>query len=56
MQTTLTLLKVEWVPNSQVLLAVTTSKFVKVYDLSRDVISPLHNWTANKASLSALLG
>ncbi|XP_051119264.1 auxin transport protein BIG [Andrographis paniculata] len=34
--------RVEWVPGSQVQLMVVTNKFVKIYDLSQDNISPLH--------------
>ncbi|EEE69254.1 hypothetical protein OsJ_28507 [Oryza sativa Japonica Group] len=36
---------VEWVPGSQVQLMVVTNKFVKIYDLSQDNISPLHYFT-----------
>ncbi|EPS73190.1 hypothetical protein M569_01564, partial [Genlisea aurea] len=34
--------QVSWVPGSQVHLMVVTNKFVKIYDLSQDNISPLH--------------
>ncbi|XP_057769810.1 auxin transport protein BIG [Salvia miltiorrhiza] len=34
--------RVEWVPNSQVQLMVVTNRFVKIYDLSQDNISPVH--------------
>ncbi|KAI3784947.1 hypothetical protein L1987_44055 [Smallanthus sonchifolius] len=34
--------RVEWVPGSQVQLMVVTNKFVKIYDLSQDNISPMH--------------
>ncbi|KAI3768455.1 hypothetical protein L2E82_19139 [Cichorium intybus] len=34
--------RVEWVPGSQVQLMVVTNKFVKIYDLSQDNISPVH--------------
>ncbi|KAL7101089.1 hypothetical protein ACP275_08G035100 [Erythranthe tilingii] len=34
--------RVEWVPGSQVQLMVVTNRFVKIYDLSQDNISPLH--------------
>ncbi|XP_023737665.1 auxin transport protein BIG [Lactuca sativa] len=34
--------RVEWVPGSQVQLMVVTNKFVKIYDLSQDNISPIH--------------
>uniref|UniRef100_A0A0D9XBJ0 Auxin transport protein BIG n=1 Tax=Leersia perrieri TaxID=77586 RepID=A0A0D9XBJ0_9ORYZ len=37
--------RVEWVPGSQVQLMVVTNKFVKIYDLSQDNISPLHYFT-----------
>eukprot|EP00741_Cyanophora_paradoxa_P010481 tig00000158_g10134.t1 len=37
--------QVHWVPQSQVHLAVVTNRFVKVYDLSRDAISPALNYT-----------
>ncbi|XP_060191553.1 auxin transport protein BIG isoform X1 [Lycium barbarum] len=33
---------VDWVPGSQVQLMVVTNKFVKIYDLSLDHISPVH--------------
>jgi len=39
------ILKVEWLPGSQVKLAVITNCFVKVYDLSKDVVCPIHNFT-----------
>ncbi|KAL0350753.1 UNVERIFIED_CONTAM: Auxin transport protein BIG [Sesamum radiatum] len=34
--------RVEWVPGSQVQLMVVTNRFVKIYDLSQDNISPVH--------------
>ncbi|KAJ1697807.1 hypothetical protein LUZ63_006319 [Rhynchospora breviuscula] len=37
--------KVEWVPGSQVQLMVASNKFVKIYDLSLDNISPVHYFT-----------
>ncbi|XP_021739381.1 auxin transport protein BIG-like [Chenopodium quinoa] len=37
--------RVEWVPGSQVQLMVVTNRFVKIYDLSQDNISPLHYFT-----------
>jgi len=37
--------RVEWVPGSQVQLMVVTNKFVKIYDLSLDNISPVHYFT-----------
>ncbi|PON82110.1 E3 ubiquitin ligase, UBR [Trema orientale] len=37
--------RVDWVPGSQVQLMVVTNKFVKVYDLSQDNISPVHYFT-----------
>jgi E3 ubiquitin-protein ligase UBR4 len=37
--------KVEWVPGSQVQLMVASNKFVKIYDLSQDNISPVHYFT-----------
>ncbi|KAK4765976.1 hypothetical protein SAY87_007618 [Trapa incisa] len=36
---------VDWVPGSQVQLLVVTNKFVKIYDLSQDNISPLRYFT-----------
>ncbi len=36
------ILKVMWIPNSQVLLVVVCMQFVRVYDLSRDVRTPIH--------------
>ncbi|PHT91655.1 Auxin transport protein BIG [Capsicum annuum] len=37
--------RVDWVPGSQVQLMVVTNKFVKIYDLSLDNISPVHYFT-----------
>ncbi|KAF6169153.1 hypothetical protein GIB67_038650 [Kingdonia uniflora] len=37
--------RVDWVPGSQVQLMVVTNMFVKIYDLSRDNISPIHYFT-----------
>lgn len=37
--------KVEWVPGSQVQFMVASNKFVKIYDLSQDNISPVHYFT-----------
>ncbi|KAL5582074.1 hypothetical protein UlMin_014516 [Ulmus minor] len=37
--------RVEWVPGSQVQLMVVTNKFVKIYDLSQDNMSPVHYFT-----------
>ncbi|KAM6549341.1 hypothetical protein CsatB_021017 [Cannabis sativa] len=37
--------RVDWVPGSQVQLMVVTNKFVKIYDLSQDNISPVHYFT-----------
>ncbi|KAB2613738.1 auxin transport protein BIG-like [Pyrus ussuriensis x Pyrus communis] len=37
--------RVDWVPGSQVQLMVVTNKFVKIYDLSQDNISPIHYFT-----------
>ncbi|PIA63273.1 hypothetical protein AQUCO_00200948v1 [Aquilegia coerulea] len=37
--------RVDWVPGSQVQVMVVTNKFVKIYDLSQDSISPLHYFT-----------
>ncbi|KAL6498614.1 hypothetical protein OROHE_026555 [Orobanche hederae] len=34
--------RVEWVPGSQVQLMLVTNRFVKIYDLSQDSISPVH--------------
>ncbi|XP_047958465.1 LOW QUALITY PROTEIN: auxin transport protein BIG [Salvia hispanica] len=34
--------RVEWVPGSQVQLMVVTNRFIKIYDLSQDNISPVH--------------
>lgn len=36
---------VDWVPGSQVQLMVVANKFVKIYDLSLDKISPVHYFT-----------
>ncbi|XP_047167509.1 auxin transport protein BIG [Vigna umbellata] len=37
--------RVDWVPCSQVQLMVVTNRFVKIYDLSLDNISPMHYFT-----------
>lgn len=37
--------KVDWVPGSQVQLMIVTNKFVKIYDLAQDNISPMHYFT-----------
>ncbi|KAK8717695.1 hypothetical protein V6N13_044953 [Hibiscus sabdariffa] len=36
---------IEWVPGSQVQLMVVSNRFVKIYDLSQDNISPMHYFT-----------
>ncbi|KAL8124720.1 auxin transport protein BIG isoform X1 [Apium graveolens] len=43
--------RVDWVPGSQVHLMVVTNKFVKIYDLSQDNISPLHYFTLNDGTI-----
>ncbi|KAK4477539.1 hypothetical protein RD792_016768 [Penstemon davidsonii] len=42
---------VEWVPGSQVQLMVVTNRFVKIYDLSQDNISPVHYITLHDDSI-----
>lgn len=42
---------VHWVPGSQVQLMVVTNRFVKVYDLSQDNISPMHYFTVPDDSI-----
>lgn len=37
--------RVDWIPGSQVQLMVVTNRFVKIYDLSLDNISPVHYFT-----------
>ncbi|XP_022727915.1 auxin transport protein BIG-like isoform X2 [Durio zibethinus] len=37
--------RIEWVPGSQVQLMVVANRFVKIYDLSQDNISPMHYFT-----------
>ncbi|XP_052195482.1 auxin transport protein BIG isoform X2 [Diospyros lotus] len=37
--------RMDWVPGSQVQLMVVTNRFVKIYDLSQDNISPMHYFT-----------
>ncbi|KAL2641590.1 hypothetical protein R1flu_009177 [Riccia fluitans] len=39
------ILRVAWVPGSQVQLMVVTNKFLKIYDLSQDKIAPIHYFT-----------
>ncbi|XP_017240355.1 auxin transport protein BIG isoform X1 [Daucus carota subsp. sativus] len=43
--------RVDWVPGSQVHLMVVTNRFVKIYDLSQDNISPLHYITISDGSI-----
>ncbi|GLJ18302.1 hypothetical protein SUGI_0323850 [Cryptomeria japonica] len=43
--------RVAWIPGSQVQLMVVTNKFVKVYDLSQDNISPMHYFTLLEESI-----
>jgi E3 ubiquitin-protein ligase UBR4 len=43
--------RVDWVPGSQVQLMVVTNKFVKIYDLSQDSISPTHYVTLPDGSI-----
>lgn len=48
--------RVDWVPGSQVQLLVVTNKFVKIYDLSQDNISPLRYFTlADELIVDAVL-
>jgi E3 ubiquitin-protein ligase UBR4 len=37
--------RVDWVPGSQVRLMVVTNRFIKIYDLAQDNISPVHYFT-----------
>ncbi|GLT56357.1 hypothetical protein SLA2020_294010 [Shorea laevis] len=37
--------RIDWVPGSQVQLMVVTNRFIKIFDLSQDNISPLHYFT-----------
>ncbi|KAI4389290.1 hypothetical protein MLD38_001530 [Melastoma candidum] len=37
--------RIEWVPGSQTQLLVVSNRFVKIYDLSQDNISPVHYFT-----------
>ncbi|KAF2077723.1 hypothetical protein CYY_000970 [Polysphondylium violaceum] len=39
---TIYIIKVEWIIGSQVELAVVTNEFIKIYDLSKDNLSPIH--------------
>jgi E3 ubiquitin-protein ligase UBR4 len=39
----LTIIKVEWIPGSQTMIAVGTRQFIRIYDLSEDNISPIKN-------------
>ncbi|XP_047314774.1 auxin transport protein BIG [Impatiens glandulifera] len=47
--------RVDWVPGSQVQLMVVTNKFVKIYDLSQDNISPIHYFTLPQTIVDATL-
>ena len=44
--------RVAWVPGSQVELMVVTNRFVKIYDLSQDKISPTHYFTILEDSIA----
>lgn len=44
--------RVAWVPGSQVELMVVTNRFVKIYDLSQDKISPTHYFTVLEDSIA----
>ena len=39
------ILDIIWIPGSQVKLAIVTNQFVKIFDLSKDSISPIHYFT-----------
>ncbi|GJR24096.1 auxin transport protein BIG [Tanacetum coccineum] len=43
--------RIEWVPGSQVQLMVVTNRFVKIYDLSQDNISPMHYITLQEDTI-----
>ncbi|KAH9331372.1 hypothetical protein KI387_003480 [Taxus chinensis] len=43
--------RIAWIPGSQVQLMVVTNKFVKIYDLSQDNISPMHYFTLLEESI-----
>ena len=43
--------QIAWLPGSQVQLMVVTNKFVKIYDLSQDNISPMHYFTLLEDSI-----
>ncbi|XP_010525132.1 PREDICTED: auxin transport protein BIG [Tarenaya hassleriana] len=43
--------RIDWVPGSQVQLMVVTNKFVKIYDLSLDNISPTHYFTLSNGMI-----
>jgi len=44
--------RIAWVPGSQVELMVVTNRFVKIYDLSKDKISPTHYFTVLEDSIA----
>lgn len=44
--------RIAWVPGSQVELMVVTNRFVKIYDLSQDKISPTHYFTVLEDSIA----
>ncbi|XP_020540052.1 auxin transport protein BIG isoform X2 [Jatropha curcas] len=43
--------RIDWVPGSQVKLMVVTNRFIKIYDLSQDNISPLHYFTLQEDTI-----
>ena len=43
--------QIAWLPGSQVQLMVVNNKFVKIYDLSQDNISPMHYFTLLEDSI-----
>jgi len=36
--------RIHWAPNSRVMVAVSTNENVKIFDLAKDVISPIYNF------------
>ena len=46
------MVRVQWIPGSQTMIAVGTRQFVRIYELSEDNISPIHNLIVTDESIT----
>ena len=46
------MVRIQWIPGSQTMIAVGTRQFVRIYDLSEDNISPIHNLIVTDESIT----